>query len=123
MAGPGEYPKVTGDKVYAVDLNDLRRVPQKDGAGTYTLSKNDIGKHVTVTGSVIVPSVSSIVAGDSITVYNPATTAISISSAGTTTVIAGTTVTPVLIAPNGLATFLCVVSSPPKFVVIGGGIT
>jgi hypothetical protein len=123
MATAGEFPKSSGDKLFAEDINDLRRVPQKSGVGAYTLSRNDIGKHVVVTGSVTVPSVSSLVAGDSITVYNPNTTALTITSAGTTTVIAGTTVTPVLIFPNGLATFLCVSTSPPKFVVIGGGIT
>lgn len=123
MAAAGEFPKVSGDKIFAEDLNELRRVPQRSGVGAYTLSRSDIGKHVVVTGSVTVPSASSIVAGDSITVYNPGTTALTISSSGTTTVIAGTTVTPVLIFPNGLATFLCVTTSPPKFVVIGGGIT
>lgn len=123
MAAAGEFPKVSGDKIFAEDLNELRRVPQKSGVGAYTLSRDDIGKHVVATGAITVPSVSSIVAGDSITVYNPGSTALTINSAGTTTVIAGTTVTPVLIFPNGIATFLCVTTSPPKFVVIGGGIT
>lgn len=127
----GKFPKTTGDKIYAQDIEQLRRIPQYS-TGTYTLSPLQVGQHVTVNGTISVPTpLSGMQAGDAVTIYNPGSVSVSIAaSAGSNPAIyklAGTTVVPTLLAANGLVTFLCVnsggVSSSPVYVVIGGGVS
>lgn len=131
MATAGQFPKDAGDTIYAADLEALRRIKQVT-AGSYELNVDHVGKHVYVTASITVPPFSSnIQAGDAITIYNGTNSAIPIgtnySLAMATYFIAGTTITPVILGVNGLATFLCVdTGSPaasPKYVVIGAGLS
>ena len=133
MATSGQFPKTAGDIVYAVDLNELRRIPQ-NSFGDYVLNKDQSGMHIKVTGSIKVPAtgVTGLTAGDAVTVYNPGPSALSISVYLTPAIlptyfIAGTTTKPSTLAVNGLATFLCVEtgdgSNPAKFIVTGGGVS
>jgi hypothetical protein len=133
MATSGQFPKNTGDIVYAVDLNELRRIPQ-NSFGDYVLNKDQSGTHIKVTGSIKVPGsgVTGLTAGDAISVYNPGPSAITISVYLTPAispiyVLAGSIITPTILAVNGLATFLCVEtgndSTPAKFIVTGGGVS
>lgn len=127
----GKFPKTTGDKIYAQDIEQLRRIPQYS-TGTYVLSPLQVGQHVTVNGTIYVPTpLSGMQAGDAVTIYNPGSVSVNIAaSAGSNTAIyklAGTTVVPTVLAANGLVTFLCVtsggISSSPVYVVIGGGVS
>lgn len=134
MANAGEFPKSSGDIIYAADLNQLRKIPQASSAGEFVLTPTNTGQHVPVTGSIKIPAsgVTGITSGDSITVYNPGPSVLTISVYGTPSVpplyyIVGTSVKPTSLAVNGLATFLCVDTgggvNPAKFIVIGGGIS
>lgn len=131
MATAGNFPKVAGDKIFAEDVNKLKRIPQKI-VGAYTLLVADVGMHVFASGTVTIPdSNAGIQAGDAITIFNGSGSAISFTGDGSplsTYKIAGTNVTPITLAPNGLATFLCVSAGAPselaaRYVVIGAGLT
>jgi hypothetical protein len=98
-------------------------IPQNAQTAAYTLTRDDNGKHVSITtGGVTVPA-GVFEIGDNITVYN--------NSASSQTLVQGASVTLRLtgtgltgnrtIAQHGLATILCVASN--TFVVGGGGIT
>lgn len=135
MATSGTFPKVAGDKIYAADIENLRRIPKATSAGNYTLSVTNVGQHVQVSGSTVtVPTVGSgIQAGDAVTIYNASSADITIvrvtTAPGVYCFIAGTTRQPTKLSVNGLATFLCVdpgsVSggSAPRFIVSGGGVS
>lgn len=130
MATAGNFPKVAGDTIYAADINQLKRIPQKI-VGAYTLLVADVGMHVFVSSTVTVPDNSSgIQAGDAISIFNGSGSPISFASTGSplsTYKIAGTAITPITLAANGLATFLCVSTGAgagaARYVVIGAGIT
>ena len=98
------------------------------------MTKNQSGTYVPVTGSIKVPAagVTGLTAGDAITIYNPGPSSLAISVFGSPAIIpiyylVGTTITPSILAVNGLATFLCVdsggLSNPAKFIVTGRGLS
>lgn len=132
MATSGQFPKGTGDIIYANDINELRRIPRPlDNIADYVLNSANNGMHVHVTNSVRVPAVG-LNTGDTITVYNPALISISIVVDGSpavppTYVIAASTIRPTSIASNGLVTFLCVDAgggaNPAKIIVTGAGVS
>lgn len=134
MATSGQFPKNTGDIVYAADLNELRRIPPTSSVNDYVLAPTQTGTYVPVTGSIKVPAagVTGITAGDAITIYNPGPTSLTISVFGSPAIspiyfLVGTSITPSILAVNGLSTFLCVdsggPSNPAKFIVTGGGLS
>jgi hypothetical protein len=124
MIGAGVFPKSVGDKIFAADIEKLRRVPPLT-TGTYVLSHNQTGGMAIVTGTVTVPNtLNQFQDGDVITVHNNSAGSVSIvTQPGVICQIAGTTITPTVIARNGLVTFLCISVSTSKFLVIGSGVS
>ena len=106
----------------------FRGVPQNTRTGAYTLLLTDAGKHV-YSNSAVTINASIFSAGDSFVIVNSntATTSINITAgAGVTLRLAGTTTagTPRPVAPNGMASVLCVVGgASPVFLVSGAGVS
>lgn len=132
MATSGQFPKNTGDVIYANDINELRRIPRPaDNIANYVLNSANNGMHVHVTNSVRVPA-AGLNAGDTITVYNPTLSNLSILVDGSPAVppiylIAASAIRPTSISSNGLVTFICVEASdgvnPAKVIVTGAGVS
>ena len=133
MATSGQFPKDTGDIIFANDINEVRRIPRPiDNIADYVLNRANNGMHVHVTNSVKIPA-SGLITGDTITVYNPTVTSISIAADNVPALypavyqIAASTIRPTSIAPNGLVTFLCVDAgdgvTAARIVVTGAGVS
>ncbi len=98
-------------------------VPQKAKTSAYTLSRADIGQHISITtGGVTVPS-GVFQRGDAVTVYNNSASNQTITQGASTTLrLAGTATTGNrTLAQRGLATILCVAAN--EFAVVGAGVT
>ena len=105
----------------------FRGVPQNSKTASYVLALTDAGKHI-YSNSAVTINASVFSQGDSFVIVNSntATTSINI-TAGTGVILrlAGTTTvgSPRPVAPNGMASVLCVVGGPdPVFLVSGAGV-
>jgi hypothetical protein len=133
MSGEGLFPKQTGDKIFAKDVENLRRVVPLI-ATTYTLSPAQTGGYVSVNGVVSIPAVvGTFQPGDIITIFNRSAGAVAINippgpptppNPPVSVLMAATNSQPAFLTPNALVTFLCVEISPVfRFIVIGAGVS
>ena len=119
----------TGVATYYGDGSNLVRIgagvtiPQNAQTSAYTLTRDDIGRHVAITtGGITVPA-STFGAGEAISIYNNSGFAQTITSAPSVLMyLAGTATTGNRsISQRGLGTILCVGSN--TFAIIGAGVT
>ncbi len=101
---------------------DVRDIPLRTVAGSYTLVGNDLGRTISTTGSVTIPA-GVFSAGDPITIFNNTLGNISlIAGAGVTLYFAATTGTGSrILTARALCTILCLGTN--TFVVSGVGVS
>lgn len=108
------------------NLGNVRAAPPNSQGGAYAIVASDAGKHINITTGGVTVNVSTLAAGDMVTIFN--------NSASSQTITSGTSVTMYLagtattgnrtLAQRGVATILCVTGGASAvYVISGAGLT
>lgn len=102
---------------------DVRKIPLSSQSSGYTLTISDVGKVVSINGTVNVPT-SVFSSGDAVSIYNTTSGTITIAAGSATVRLAGTGLTGSRsLSQYGLASLICVDGSSNLFVIGGSGVT